>query len=137
MDAVTYPRRYALSAATTTAVTVVPSRRAFATAGSHTSSGMRSERGMVAMSVADNTHVFHVFPSCIVSVPPNDDHVRVGRVPDVARANVGDQSPRRSPEDFAVRNVVVRTRDGYKSSFMHDLIIAQCRYTVKCRWGQT
>lgn len=42
--------RYRLSAATTTAVTVVPSALAFSTAAVHTSSGIRSERGMVATS---------------------------------------------------------------------------------------
>ena len=41
---------YRRSAATTTAVTVVSSARAFATAATHRSVGIRSERGMVAMS---------------------------------------------------------------------------------------
>ena len=41
---------YSRSAATTTAVTVVPSRRALSTAAVQRSGGMRSERGMVAMS---------------------------------------------------------------------------------------
>src|SRR4051812_13362011 len=47
----THRRRYRSNALTTTAVTVVPSARAFSTAACHTSSGMRSERGIVGMSV--------------------------------------------------------------------------------------
>ena len=46
----TYVETYRSSARTTTAVTVVPSRLAFATASRHRSGGMRSERGMVATS---------------------------------------------------------------------------------------
>lgn len=42
--------KYLCNAATTTAVTVVPSSRALATAARHTSSGIRNERGMVAMA---------------------------------------------------------------------------------------
>ena len=42
--------RYRCNAFTTTAVTVVPSAFAFSTAARHTSSGMRSERGIVATS---------------------------------------------------------------------------------------
>ena len=49
-----YLRRYRLSAAMTTAVTVVPSEAAFSTAAVQMSSGMRSERGMVAMSADHN-----------------------------------------------------------------------------------
>lgn len=47
-----YSRTYLVSAATTTAVTVVPSSRAFATAARHNSSGMRSERGIVLATSA-------------------------------------------------------------------------------------
>ena len=52
-----YLLTYLVSAATTTAVTVVPSSRAFATAARHNSSGMRSERGIVLATSATNRAV--------------------------------------------------------------------------------
>lgn len=44
----TYRRTYRFNAARTTAVTVVPSSRAFSSAACHTSSGMRIARGVVS-----------------------------------------------------------------------------------------
>lgn len=76
-----YFRRYRCSAFTTTAVTVVPSSRALVTAAVHTSSGMRSERGIVGTldgrverrgaSVGAVRHyraVVHLHPSRVVPV---------------------------------------------------------------------
>jgi len=60
-----YSRTYLVSAATTTAVTVVPSSRAFATAARHNSSGIRSERGIVlATSAPDRVEGSHT-PSAV------------------------------------------------------------------------
>ena len=52
-----YLPTYLVSAATTTAVTVVPSSLAFATAARHNSSGMRSERGIVLATSATDREV--------------------------------------------------------------------------------
>ena len=76
-----YSRTYLVSAATTTAVTVVPSSRAFATAARHNSSGMRSERGIVlATSATDRVDDLNALVTATpATIGEPDDGIATGQ----------------------------------------------------------